>query len=62
MCTQYYRKYTCGCKQPEEFKQCEERLGTNVRCNRVLREELDAPSHMCIKHMVKSGTERMERR
>lgn len=41
MCMQYYRIYTCGCRKEEEYKQCEDRLGTNVKCDRMTWEPLD---------------------
>ncbi|KAI0837091.1 hypothetical protein F5Y06DRAFT_91836 [Hypoxylon sp. FL0890] len=61
MCKQYYRMYTCGCKKEEEFKQCDERLGTNVKCSRIRWEELPVSAHMCKKHMVKQGKDEMHR-
>jgi len=62
MCTQYYRLYTCGCKKEEEYKQCEERLGTNVKCSPMNWVPLDPSAHMCKKHMVKEGKDEMSRR
>ncbi|KAL4891354.1 hypothetical protein BDV59DRAFT_182301 [Aspergillus ambiguus] len=61
MCTQYYRMYTCGCRKTEEFKQCEERQGTNVKCSPVKWEPLDPSVHMCARHMVKPGKDEMHR-
>ncbi|KAL6229472.1 hypothetical protein BDW75DRAFT_97594 [Aspergillus navahoensis] len=61
MCIQYYRLYTCGCKKNEEFKQCNERLGTNVKCSPVRLEPLDPSVHMCAKHMMKPGKDEMHR-
>jgi len=61
MCIQTYRLYTCGCKKPEEFKQCRERQGTNVKCTPTTREELAESLHMCSKHMVKVGKDEMRR-
>ena len=61
MCTQDYRMYTCGCKKLEEFRQCEARLGTNVRCNPVVQNPLDPSVHMCSRHMVKPGKDEMRR-
>jgi len=61
MCTQTYRTYTCGCEKPEEFKQCPERLGTNVKCNPMTKEALPDSGHTCSKHMLKPGTDEMER-
>lgn len=55
MCIQNYRMYTCGCKRTEEFKQCEPRQGTNVKCSRMTWEPLDPSVHMCLQHMVKPG-------
>jgi hypothetical protein len=57
MCKQMYRTYSCGCTKEEEFKQCAERLGTNVKCHPVVREPLSPSSHMCKSHMVKQGTQ-----
>ncbi|KAK4159216.1 hypothetical protein QBC43DRAFT_304845 [Cladorrhinum sp. PSN259] len=59
MCVQTYRVYTCGCKKPEEFKQCEARLGTNVKCTPVTREDRLSSPHMCSTHMVKQGAHGM---
>ncbi len=59
MCIQYYRTYTCGCELQEEFVQCEERLGTNVRCEPVPRKPLVEALHMCALHMVEEGKDEM---
>jgi len=59
MCIQYYRTYTCGCKRNEEFVQCDERLGTNVRCDEVHLKPLLAALHMCFSHMVEEGNDEM---
>ncbi|PVH68583.1 hypothetical protein DL98DRAFT_522667 [Cadophora sp. DSE1049] len=61
MCVQTYRKCTCGCRKPEEFKQCERRLGTNVKCTPVTKEDLPESLHMCSKHMVKEGKDEVHR-
>lgn len=61
MCKQMYRLYTCGCTKDEEFKQCVERQGTNVKCTPVKREPMDPSVHMCKKHMVKEGKDEMRR-
>jgi hypothetical protein len=53
MCEQDYRQYTCGCKKMEEYRQCSERLGTNVKCSPVTPVKLPDSQHMCTKHMVK---------
>lgn len=53
MCTQDYRIYTCGCKKSEEFHQCQQRRGTNVKCTPVVQGELRSSPHMCSGHMVK---------
>ncbi|KAL4778849.1 hypothetical protein BJX76DRAFT_342307 [Aspergillus varians] len=53
MCTQFYRIYSCGCKKPEQFKQCDERLGTNVKCDPITSEPLPESDHMCARHMVR---------
>ncbi|KAK4206603.1 hypothetical protein QBC37DRAFT_300481 [Rhypophila decipiens] len=61
MCIQTFRQYTCGCKKNEEYKQCAERLGTNVICTPVERVALDPSAHMCRNHMVKQGKDEMRR-
>jgi hypothetical protein len=61
MCTQDYRMYTCGCKKLEEFRQCAERDGTNVKCSPVVQNRLADSVHMCSKHMVKPGKDEMRR-
>ncbi|QKX54495.1 uncharacterized protein TRUGW13939_01582 [Talaromyces rugulosus] len=61
MCTQFFRMYTCGCRKTEEFQQCPERFGTNVKCSPVRWTESGASLHMCIKHMVKPGKDEMRR-
>ncbi len=58
MCIQYYREYTCGCEMDEEFVQCDERLGTNVRCEPERRPLVEAV-HMCVFHMVEEGKDEM---
>lgn len=35
MCSQAYTLYTCGCKMESEFKQCEEKLGTDLMCHKL---------------------------
>lgn len=45
----------------EEFKQCDERFGTNVKCSPVKEEKLDPSVHMCARHMVKPGKDEMRR-
>lgn len=59
MCIQYYREYTCGCEEEEEFVQCDKRLGTNVRCDPVRQKPLPAAVHMCVRHMVQEGKDEM---
>ncbi len=61
MCEQDYRMYTCGCKKLEEFRQCEERQGTNVKCTPVKMTKVQDSVHMCSKHMVKEGKDEMHR-
>ncbi|KAL4916232.1 hypothetical protein BDW62DRAFT_212104 [Aspergillus aurantiobrunneus] len=61
MCTQFYRMYSCGCKKPEQFKQCDERLGTKVKCDPIKSEPLPESEHMCSRHMVKPGNLEMRR-
>lgn len=62
MCTQFYRTYSCGCKKPELFKQCDERFGTNVKCHPLKSEALPQSDHLCSQHMVKPGAVEMRRR
>jgi hypothetical protein len=59
MCVQYYREYTCGCEEDEEFVQCDKRLGTNVRCDPVRPRPLPKAVHMCRMHMVNEGKDEM---
>lgn len=61
MCVLEVRKYTCGCTKNEEFRQCEARRGTNVKCTPVRKVDLLDSSHMCINHMVKVGKDEMHR-
>lgn len=61
MCVQTYRLYTCGCKKPEEFIQCPARLGTNVKCTPVTKDNPSESMHICSKHMVKEGKDEMRR-
>ncbi|KAF2135472.1 uncharacterized protein K452DRAFT_281471 [Aplosporella prunicola CBS 121167] len=61
MCIQDYRLYTCGCKKLEEFRQCAERQGTNVKCSPVTQQRLQDSVHMCSRHMVKPGKDEMQR-
>ena len=61
MCEQDFRRYTCGCKKYEEFRQCAARAGTNVKCNPVSQIELPQSLHMCTRHMVKPGKDEMHR-
>ncbi|KAK4172009.1 hypothetical protein QBC36DRAFT_150357, partial [Triangularia setosa] len=50
-----YHNYTCGCKKPEELKQCAARQGTSVKCNPATNEFLPDSVHMCSKRMVRGG-------
>ncbi len=61
MCTQDYRLYTCGCRKLEEFRQCLARQGTNEKCAPVTQNRLDDSSHMCSKHLIVPGKDRMHR-
>ncbi|KAF2459723.1 hypothetical protein BDY21DRAFT_336313 [Lineolata rhizophorae] len=61
MRTQDYRKYTCGCRKQEEFRQCAARQGTNVKCSPVSQNRLPNSTHMCPRHMVKPGKDEMRR-
>jgi len=54
MCTQYYRRYTCGDKRKEDFRQCEKRRGTNVRCTPIEEKSYENSAHYCLDHMVSS--------
>ncbi|ODA82432.1 hypothetical protein RJ55_00939 [Drechmeria coniospora] len=62
MYKQFYRIYTCGCRKPEEFVQCSDRIGTNVKCTPVTWQPKDPSVHMCTKHMVKVGKDEIQRR
>ncbi|KAF2257522.1 hypothetical protein CC78DRAFT_483662 [Lojkania enalia] len=53
--------YTCGCKKLEEFRQCQPRVGTNVKCSPVTQTRLPDSVHMCSRHMVKPGKDEMRR-
>ena len=53
MCKSKFIKYTCGCKKEMEFVQCEERRGTNVRCNPVRKEWGKDSANYCRVHLVK---------
>lgn len=53
MCVFKFIKYTCGCKKEMEFIQCRDRQGTNVRCNRVVRECGKDSTNSCLTHLVK---------
>ncbi|KAK0732981.1 hypothetical protein B0T26DRAFT_682522 [Lasiosphaeria miniovina] len=57
MCTSYYIKYTCQCKEME-FVQCEERQGTNVRCTPVTKRHRKDAQNFCESHLVYSNTPR----
>ena len=52
MCTSKLIRYTCGCEKEMEFVQCEERQGTNVRCNRTKKEKAKDAANFCSKHLV----------
>lgn len=52
MRVQEYVKYTCGCKQESEFKQCDERQGTNVKCDPIKKVLVGSVQHYCRKHLV----------
>jgi len=56
MCKQETRKYSCGCIKPEMFIQCEELLGSNVRCPRLEKVKLAEALHYCRDHLVEEGT------
>ncbi|KAH7376416.1 hypothetical protein B0T11DRAFT_272294 [Plectosphaerella cucumerina] len=56
MCTSKYILYSCGCKKETEFVQCEERQGTNIKCEKIDKAwEKDSP-HYCSGHLVKPGS------
>ncbi|KAG9519094.1 hypothetical protein KCU71_g8603, partial [Aureobasidium melanogenum] len=56
MCTQFYRRYTCGDKRKEDFRQCEKRRGTNVRCETVETKYYEKSAHYCLDHMVSESS------
>ncbi|KAI0838873.1 hypothetical protein F5Y06DRAFT_34172 [Hypoxylon sp. FL0890] len=53
MCKSRYIMYTCGCRKEMEFIQCPERQGTNVKCNRVIKEWGRDSTNYCSRHLVK---------
>lgn len=53
--------YSCGCKNPEQFIQCAARLGTNVKCTPVTKDNPSESMPMCSKHMVKEGKDERRR-
>ena len=53
MCTSRYIKYTCGCKKEMEFVQCEERQGTNVKCDPAQKRQGKESTNYCPRHLVK---------
>lgn len=61
MCKQMYIKYTCGCEKNGEYKQCDERIGTNVKCKPLPREKEKDSGHMCAAHMTTPGNDVMHR-
>jgi hypothetical protein len=62
MCTQHYRRYTCGDKRKEDFRQCEKRRGTNVRCTPVQEKYYEDSAHYCFDHMVsQDANEKMKK-
>ncbi|KAF2663981.1 hypothetical protein BT63DRAFT_116899 [Microthyrium microscopicum] len=60
-CEILIHKYSCGCTKNEEFKQCDARAGTNVRCSPTTKESFPESTHMCFMHMVKPGIDKMSR-
>ena len=52
MCIIETHKYSCGCKRNGEFKQCEKRSGTNVKCSPVTQVARPDILHYCAMHMV----------
>lgn len=53
MCTSLFIKYACGCKKEMEFVQCDERRGTNVRCQPFRKEWGKDSANYCRGHLVK---------
>ncbi|KAG9558825.1 hypothetical protein KCU61_g4247, partial [Aureobasidium melanogenum] len=60
MCTQFYRRYTCGDTRKEDFRQCEKRRGTNVRCASIESKMYEKPAHYCFDHMVSESSRGMK--
>jgi len=60
MCTSKLIRYTCGCEKEMEFVQCEERQGTNVKCNRTRKEKAKDAANFCSKHSVSVKDVRVE--
>ncbi|CAD0108222.1 unnamed protein product [Aureobasidium uvarum] len=61
MCTQFYRRYSCGDKRKEDFRQCEKRRGTNVRCEPIESKFYEEAAHYCIEHMITDPSVGMKR-
>lgn len=52
MCDSKYIQYTCGCKKETEFVQCDDRLGTNVRCHPLKKVLAKRAENFCSGHLV----------
>lgn len=61
MCIQYYRRYTCGDSKKEDYRQCESRRGTNVRCDPVETKYYEKAAHYFVDHMITNSTNGMEK-
>ena len=52
MCTMFWVQYSCGCKRDTEFVQCQERSGTNVRCEMIQKKWSKNVDNYCRQHLV----------
>lgn len=57
MCITYYITYTCGCKGDLEFVQCENRRGTNVKCDPMEKNLGKEASNYCPRHLFAAKVE-----
>lgn len=53
MCISYIIRYTCGCTREMEFRHCEARKTTNVKCHPVQKEHGKTATNYCSRHLVK---------
>lgn len=57
-CKRIQLVYTCGCRKEGDQIQCDDRRGTNTRCEdkKIATENRDVGNY-CFKHLVKDGTQ-----